>query len=45
MSTFAVQRSSLIPVSFAAVLPLIIAGATQLPLKELIGVAKRLVLI
>lgn len=44
LSTFVFSRSALLPVSAAAVVPLMIAGATQLPIKELFKVVKRLLL-
>ena len=39
------NRSALLPVSAAALLPLFAAGATQMPIKELLKVAKRLLLL
>ena len=45
LSVFLVSRSALVPVSAAALLPLVAAGATQLPIKELLGVMKRLLLL
>ena len=45
LSTFLVNREGLLPVSGAALLPLVIAGATQLPLKEIFKVMKRLLLL
>ena len=44
LSTFLFSRTALLPVSAAAVVPLMIAGATQLPIKELFKVVKRLLL-
>lgn len=44
MSTLAITRQMLIPVSLAALAPLVLAGATQLPLKELMQIVKKLVL-
>ncbi len=44
LSTFLFSRSALLPVAAAAVVPLMIAGATQLPVKEVIKVVKRLLL-
>ena len=44
LSTFVFSRKALLPVSAAALLPLMVAGATQLPLKELFKVMKRLLL-
>ncbi len=43
-STTPIGRAALLPIAAAALAPLIAAGATQLPLKELLGVAKRLLL-
>lgn len=45
MSTFLVDRSALLPVSAAALLPLVAAGATQMPYKELLSIAKKLLLL
>lgn len=45
LSPLLISHSALLPVSIAALLPLIVAGATQLPLKELIHIAKRLILL
>ena len=45
LSGLAFSRHGLLPVSVAAVLPLIAAGATTLPLKDIIKVAKRLLLL
>ena len=42
LSTVLIQRSSLLPVSAAAVLPLFAAGATQLPLKDLVSILRKL---
>lgn len=39
------NRSSLLPVSAAALLPLFAAGSTQMPYKELLKIAKRLLLL
>ena len=44
LSTLLVDRDALVPVAAAALIPLIAAGATQLPTKELIKVAKNLLL-
>ena len=44
LSTTLIRRAALLPVSAAALLPLIAAGLTQFPLKDVIGVAKRLLL-
>jgi hypothetical protein len=45
LSVFLVDRKALLPVSAAAILPLIAAGATQLPIKELLKIMKRLLLL
>lgn len=45
LSTFLVSRSALLPISAAALLPLVAAGATQLPIKELLHIVKRLLLL
>ena len=45
LSTMVIRREALVPISAAALLPLVIAGATQLPLKELVSVAKHLLLL
>jgi len=45
LSVFLVDRTALLPVSAAAILPLIAAGATQLPIKELFKVMKSLLLL
>lgn len=42
LSTVLIQRSSLLPISAAAVLPVFAAGATQLPLKDLFSVLRKL---
>ena len=39
-----IRRAALMPVSFAALLPLIAAGASQFSIKEVLSVAKRLLL-
>lgn len=44
LSTILFSRTALLPVASAALLPLVAAGATQLPVKELIGVVKRILL-
>lgn len=44
LSTFLFSRTALLPVAAAAVVPLMVAGATQLPIKELLKVVKRLLL-
>lgn len=45
LSTFLFSRKALLPVAAAAVVPLMMAGATQLPVKELFKVVKRLLLL
>lgn len=45
LSTTLIRRTALLPVSAAALLPMIGAGATQFPMKDVIDVAKRLLLI
>jgi hypothetical protein len=45
MSAILVSRSVLLPVSAAALLPLVAAGATQLPIKEVLRIMKRLLLL
>jgi hypothetical protein len=45
LSVFLIDRSALLPVAVAALLPLCAAGATQLPVKQLFSVVKRLLLL
>ena len=45
LSAYLVNKSALIPISAAALIPLVAAGATQLPVKELLKVMKRLLLL
>jgi hypothetical protein len=45
LSVFLIDRSALLPVSAAALLPLVAAGATQLPVKQLFSLLKRLLLL
>ena len=45
LSGMIVSRTALVPLSLAALLPLVAAGATQLPLKEVLKVMKGLLLI
>jgi len=45
LSGMIVSRTALLPLSLAALLPLVAAGATQLPLKEVLKVMKGLLLI
>lgn len=44
LSVFLISRSAMLPVSAAALIPLVVAGATQLPIKELLKIMKRLLL-
>jgi hypothetical protein len=44
LSTALIQRTSLLPISAAAVLPIFAAGATQLPLKDLFQILRKLLL-
>jgi hypothetical protein len=44
LSSTLIRRAALLPVSAAALIPLIAAGATQFSLKEVLSVAKRLLL-
>ena len=45
LSTFLISRSAIVPVAAAALLPLVAAGATQLPVRELLKIAKGLILL
>ena len=45
LSTFLISRSAIVPVAAAALLPLAAAGATQLPVRELLKIAKGLILL
>jgi hypothetical protein len=45
LRTLPFSRAALLPLGAAALLPLIAAGATQLPVKELVSVAKKLLLL
>jgi hypothetical protein len=45
LSTFLIARSALLPVAAAALLPLVGAGATQLPFRELLKIARGLLLL
>ena len=45
LSTNLISRSTLLPVSAAALLPLVAAAATQLPIKEILKILKRLLLV
>jgi hypothetical protein len=44
LSTLLVTRDALVPVAAGALIQLMAAGATQLPVKELVKVAKNLLL-
>ncbi|MFX0542452.1 hypothetical protein ACEWPM_012055 [Roseovarius sp. S4756] len=44
LSTVLIQRMALLPISAAAVLPVFAAGATQLPLKDLFQILRKLLL-
>jgi len=45
LSAFLFSRSALLPISAAALLPLVAAGATIMPIKELLKILKRLLLV
>jgi hypothetical protein len=45
LSAYLLNRAALIPVSVAAILPLAAAGLTELPYKELLGIAKKFLLL
>ncbi len=45
LSTYLISRAAILPVAGAALLPLVAAGATQLPVKELLKIAKGLLLL
>ena len=45
LSTFLISRSAIVPVAAAALLPLVAAGATQLPVRELLKIARSLLLL
>jgi hypothetical protein len=45
ISTYLISRAAIVPVSAAAVLPLVAAGATQLPFRELLKIARGLLLL
>lgn len=44
LTPFLIQRSALLPVSAAAILPLFAAGVTQLPIKDLFQILRKLLL-
>jgi hypothetical protein len=45
LKTLPFSRDALLPISAATLIPLVAAGATQLPFKEIISVFKRLLLL
>lgn len=45
MQTVLFSRASILPVSTAALLPIVIAGATQFPIREVLGVLKKLIIL
>jgi hypothetical protein len=45
LSTFLISRSAIVPVAAAALLPMVAAGATQLPVRDLLKIAKGLLLL
>ncbi len=45
LSTMPISRRALVPLGAAALIPLLLAGATQLPLKELLRAAKSLIVL
>ena len=45
LSTFLISRATILPVAAAALLPMVAAGATQLPFKELLKIARHLLLL
>jgi hypothetical protein len=45
LSTLLISRSAIVPVAAAALLPLVAAGATQLPVRELLKIARGLLLL
>jgi hypothetical protein len=45
LSTFLFNREALLPISAAALLPLVAAGATQLPFKEILKIMKKMLLL
>jgi hypothetical protein len=45
LSIFLISRAAIVPVAAAALLPLVAAGATQLPVRELLKIAKGLLLL
>jgi hypothetical protein len=45
LSTFLISRAAILPVAAAALLPLVAAGVTQLPFRELLKIARGLLLL
>jgi hypothetical protein len=45
LSTYLISRAAIVPVAAAALLPLVAAGATQLPIRELLKIARSLLLL
>jgi hypothetical protein len=45
LSTYLISRAAIVPVAAAALLPLVAAGATQLPIRELFKIARGLLLL
>lgn len=45
LSTYLISRAAIVPVAASALLPLVAAGATQLPVKELLKIARGLLLL
>jgi hypothetical protein len=45
LSVFLLSRSAVVPVGAAALLPLVAAGATEMPYKDLLNIAKKLLLL
>jgi hypothetical protein len=45
LSTLLISRSAIVPVAAAALLPLVAAGATRLPVRELLKIARGLLLL
>lgn len=45
LSTYLISRAAILPVAAAALLPLVAAGATRLPVKELLKIARGLLLL
>ncbi len=45
LNVYLINRSALFPVALAAIVPLVVAGSTKLPYKEILSVAKKLLLL